>query len=663
MAKVALLIGVSEYQELNPLPSAVRDVAALKVVLAQEAIGGFDHVKTLENPELTQLQDAVYELFEQCSKEDLVLLYFSGHGVKDQSLELFLTTPQTRKNDRGLIVPHTAVSARYLQNRITTSRCQRTVVILDCCYSGAFAKGMTAKDEGKVNVLEQLGGKGRAILTSSTAVQSSFQQDERSLSLYTHYLVEGIKTGAADLDGDGQISADELHQYTHQKVTEESPAMTPEFYPVKEGHRIFVAKAPQDEPLLLYRKEVQRLVAEQDDAIAFLTGEFDPWDRALLDDCMQKWQIPAEAAQQIEQEITEPLRQRYQKLKEYETLYQKAVQHCWPISERIARRLQELQRAWGLRDEDIAPIEARLCPASVAEVPTPAPELSPATSETPDAPVVHSSVKTVDYQTLKALLEQQQWKAANQETFRLMLAATERQAQGWLDFDAIKRLPKAVLRTIDELWTVASQGRFGFSAQKKIWQRLDRGDQRETEKMLGVEVGWRKGGRWTFEIIDDLNAPEGHLPFWGDWGKSPAMPWLGKGISAVLFSQIEICSVPSNSLSSVSSTSQTLADKLAQVELNSAKGADYSKLRDLLKEQAWEDADQETLRLMVEVGALDYKNYLNVEDIKNFPCEDLRSIRAIQRKKKPKLKEEKGEFQQTTFRDPANGGYLVLKGS
>ncbi|NEO88709.1 MAG: trypsin-like peptidase domain-containing protein [Spirulina sp. SIO3F2] len=41
----------------------------------------------------------------------------------------------------------------------------------------------------------------------------------------------------------------------------------------------------------------------------------------------------------------------------------------------------------------------------------------------------------------------------------------------------------------------------------------------------------------------------------------------------------------------------------------------------------------------------------------------LKSLRAIQRKKKPKLKEEKGEFQQTTFRDPANGGYFVLKGS
>ncbi|MEM8640597.1 MAG: GUN4 domain-containing protein [Cyanobacteria bacterium P01_G01_bin.54] len=577
MAKFALLIGVSEYQpELNPLPSAVKDVAALKVVLEQAAIGGFETVKPLTNPTRQVMERKIYDLFANRQKDDVVLLYFSGHGVKDQSLELFLTTPQTEQTERG-IVPPTAVAASYLQRQIQSCRSERVVVILDCCYSGAFAKGMTAKDEGKINVLEQLGGKGRAILTSSTAVQPSFQQEERALSIYTHYLVEGIKTGAADLDGDGQISADELHQYTKQKVIEESPAMTPEFYPVKEGHRIFLAKAPQDDPLLLYRKEVQRLVEEDDGAIDFLTGEFDEFDRALLDERIQQWQIPAEAAKQIEREITEPLRQRHQKLKEYEAMYQKAVQRCWPISRRISRRLQELQTAWGLRDEDIAPIEARLKPQepdppkpqSSASQPEDRPAFAtPATSKPKDRTsfetstprsskpetladkldqVKLQSAKGADYRQLRELLKKQAWKDADQETLRLMLAVGDPDDKDYLNSNDIQNFPCEDLRTINELWTVASNGHFGFSVQKKIWQQVGGKVDWETECELGDAVGWRDKGDWLnySDLTFSSSAPEGHLPWhvacgpivWGArWGlaRLPSF-WV------FLLSRVETC--------------------------------------------------------------------------------------------------------------------------
>lgn len=97
------------------------------------------------------------------------------------------------------------------------SRSQRQVIILDCCFSGAIAQGLTVKDHGSVNLPEQLGGKGRAILTSSTSTQYSFEQEGSDLSIYTRYLVEGMEKGAADHDGDGWISIDELHEYASSK--------------------------------------------------------------------------------------------------------------------------------------------------------------------------------------------------------------------------------------------------------------------------------------------------------------------------------------------------------------------------------------------------------------------------------------------------------------
>ena len=47
-----------------------------------------------------------------------------------------------------------------------------------CCFSGAFAEGLSAKDDGTVDLRSQLGGEGRAVLTSSNSIQYSFEQEE-----------------------------------------------------------------------------------------------------------------------------------------------------------------------------------------------------------------------------------------------------------------------------------------------------------------------------------------------------------------------------------------------------------------------------------------------------------------------------------------------------
>ncbi len=69
-----------------------------------------------------------------------------------------------------------------------------------------------------MNLKQSLGGRGRVILTSSTLYQYSFEQQGAELAVYTRYLVEGIRTGAADLDNDGSISVNELHDHVREKV-------------------------------------------------------------------------------------------------------------------------------------------------------------------------------------------------------------------------------------------------------------------------------------------------------------------------------------------------------------------------------------------------------------------------------------------------------------
>ncbi len=196
MKKIALLVGGSEYKEgLNPLPSAVKDIEVVQRVLQNPEVGGFDEVKVLSNPEPTAMQEAVEALFSGRSKDDLVLLFVSGHGVKDDSGRLYFGTSATRKHSRGDLVKATAVPASFVQDIMSNARCKRQVVILDCCFSGAFAEGMTAKDDGMVDIQTQLGGEGRAVLRSSISTQYSFEQQGSDLSVYTQYIVEGMESG------------------------------------------------------------------------------------------------------------------------------------------------------------------------------------------------------------------------------------------------------------------------------------------------------------------------------------------------------------------------------------------------------------------------------------------------------------------------------------
>jgi DnaJ-class molecular chaperone/uncharacterized caspase-like protein len=364
MAKVALLVGVSEYEPgLNPLPGSVKDVDAMQRVLAHPELGGFAEtdITVLKNPQRQAIEDAIYTLFNDRKKDDLLLFYFSGHGIKDEKGRLYLATRATRKDGNGRLVPPSAVAATSLHDNINVSRSQRQVMILDCCFSGAIAQGMTVKDDGTVNLKDYLGGRGRAILTSSSSTEYSFGSEtagyeNAGLSIYTRYLVEGIEKGAADTDGDGWIAVEELHEYAASRVKEAAPAMTPKFYPVEGGYKIVLARSRKDDPKLKYRKEAQAR-AEQGQ------GQFSIIAQRLLRGKRIEWGIAAEEAKAIEDEVLQPYREYELKQQEYEQALAEVVQAGYPLSATAEAELKEYQQYLRLRDSDIAAIETRILTA------------------------------------------------------------------------------------------------------------------------------------------------------------------------------------------------------------------------------------------------------------------------------------------------------------
>jgi hypothetical protein len=99
-----------------------------------------------------------------------------------------------------------------------------------------------------------------------------------------------------------------------------------------------------------------------------------------------------------------------------------------------------------------------------------------------------------------------------------MLEAANRESDGWLDANSLKQFPCKDLRTIDQLWVSASNGRFGFSVQKPIWEECGRpmftgGDW----DRFCVRVGWKDPATTAYVSYSDLQknpliSPAGELP-------------------------------------------------------------------------------------------------------------------------------------------------------
>ena len=208
----ALIVASSDYADpqLRRLQAPASDARALETVLHDPGIGGFE-VRTLLNKPAHEVNLAVEEFFADRQPDDLLLLHFSCHGVKDEDGDLYFAMADTLL--RRLAA--TAVAADFVNRRMSRSRSKRVVLLLDCCNAGAFERGMTARAGGGMGIETQFGGgRGRAVITATNAMEYSFEGGELTAtgevapSVFTSALVNGLETGEADRDQDGMIALD-----------------------------------------------------------------------------------------------------------------------------------------------------------------------------------------------------------------------------------------------------------------------------------------------------------------------------------------------------------------------------------------------------------------------------------------------------------------------
>ena len=245
-SRLALVVATGTYADpgLSRLRAPARDAEDLAQVLADPGIGGFA-VTTVIDQSAHQIRLAVEDFLAGRGTGDLMLVYLSCHGLLDVRRRLYFAAADTRKDRLG----STGVEAAWVLDQLEHCRARRQVLILDSCFSGAFAHG--AKGEADLGLQDRfLGqGRGRVVLTASTATEYSFEGDPTNAanpsgSVFTAALVQGLRTGAADADHDGLVSVDDAYAYVFDQVQAAGAAQTPQRWLYGAEGKILLARSP-----------------------------------------------------------------------------------------------------------------------------------------------------------------------------------------------------------------------------------------------------------------------------------------------------------------------------------------------------------------------------------------------------------------------------------
>jgi hypothetical protein len=245
----ALIIAADHYEDskLRALRAPARDAQELARVLGDPEVGDFKVDVSLNEPDHV-VRRKLSEFFRDRTRDDLLLLHVSCHGLKDEDGTLYFASANTEVRH----LEATAIPSEFVNRQMTKSRSRRIVLLLDCCFGGAFARGMVHRAGESVAIKEEFEGQGRVVLTASRAMEYAFEGDNREgdaqPSIFTSAIVQGLESGEADRDRDSRVSVDELYDYVYDRVRDTTPNQTPSKWTFDVHGDLYLARSPFREP-------------------------------------------------------------------------------------------------------------------------------------------------------------------------------------------------------------------------------------------------------------------------------------------------------------------------------------------------------------------------------------------------------------------------------
>jgi len=235
--RIGLVIGNNYPNSNKELRFAVADAIKMKEVLLDKDICEFDEVEESIDDTFVDARIKIEKILKNANHDDLVFIYFSGHGKKhlDNGLRLLF------KDAREDFPLATSLNFDYINRCMRYPSLKSVIIVLDCCYSGvAGIKG----DDLEETLSNYSSGSGTVILTSTGLIGSSKAKEDAELKhgIFTNYLLEGLENGGADEDEDGLIYVNDLYEYARSRTIKRS-SQSPVMKTQMEG-KIQIAKNP-----------------------------------------------------------------------------------------------------------------------------------------------------------------------------------------------------------------------------------------------------------------------------------------------------------------------------------------------------------------------------------------------------------------------------------
>ena len=237
--RLALLICNSTFGSFY-LPGPAKDAELLEAVFSDPETCKFS-VSKLVDAHLLEARREIARICSDASDADTLMIYYSGNGTigQDGSLFLGVADSDTQFPDA------TALDAEFILSQLRNSRCRRIILIVDCCNAGAFF----THNRGIPNGLYAITSCGAAEVCTDTPEGGAF-----SLAVCA-----ALRDGAADRDGDGLVSIDELHTYVKRKVRDDGYDWTPQKWVWNVPEPIFVTAVPRHVFLSYAREDLAEI--------------------------------------------------------------------------------------------------------------------------------------------------------------------------------------------------------------------------------------------------------------------------------------------------------------------------------------------------------------------------------------------------------------------
>ena len=208
----AVIIGVSRYNHMPSLKYTDDDAFHLYAFLKSPQGGALpdDQIALLidEQGNREGIIENIQKTLLRADTNDVVLLYFSGHGLP------------------GRIIPndfdgfYNAVEYREITSLLDKSRARHKILIADACHSGSLIASKSPLSRQLQDFYNELAAArdGVAMITSSKGEEVSMESTGLRHGIFSHFLIEGLG-GAADLNRDQVITISELYKYISNAVS------------------------------------------------------------------------------------------------------------------------------------------------------------------------------------------------------------------------------------------------------------------------------------------------------------------------------------------------------------------------------------------------------------------------------------------------------------